>query len=106
MISSTSIRPPTLRRKFRRYALVLFKGRRSAQTNDFQMDPEKPRRRPRAEPSTLQRVAARGRISRGWDLQSANEYPSLISECSWSDGYLQGNICQYLTASLWSTECL
>src|SRR6202035_4848370 len=33
------------------------------------------RRRPRAEPSTLQRVAARGRISRGWDLQSANEYP-------------------------------
>ena len=41
MISSTSIRPPTLRRKFRRYPLVLFKGRRSAQTNDFQMDAEK-----------------------------------------------------------------
>jgi hypothetical protein len=41
MISSTSIRQPTLRRKFRRYALVLFKGRRSAHTNDFQMDAEK-----------------------------------------------------------------
>src|SRR5258705_10558466 len=41
MISSTSIRPPTLRRKFRQYPLVLFKGRRPAQTNDFQMDAEK-----------------------------------------------------------------
>ena len=35
--------------------------------------------------------AAAGRRTRpnfaGWDLQSANEYPSLISECSGSDGY-------------------